>query len=98
LATHFTEIYSRERNKKERIKMKQPLKGWRYGIFIGGIVGAIGAAIYPVIISPYLFPEKWKKQSKEIREVYDIKQEDIQPGGMKVWSDPFDRPGKPGNK
>jgi hypothetical protein len=53
--------------------MKQPLKGWRYGIFIGGIVGAIGAAIYPVIISPYLFPEKWKKQSKEVDFIFSKK-------------------------
>ena len=50
------------------------------------------------ISSPYLYPEKWKKLSKEIREEAGIKQENIQPGNMKVWSDPFDRPGKPGNK
>lgn len=77
---------------------KQVLKGWRYGLFVGSIVGAIGLAIYPVIISPYLYPEKWKAQSKAIRDAAKIKQEEIQPGGMKVWSDPFDRPGKPGNK
>jgi hypothetical protein len=74
------------------------MKGWRYGVFIGGLVGLIGATIYPVIIHPYLYPEKWKKQSKEIREVNNIQQDDIQPGGMKPWTDPFDRPGKPGNK
>ena len=34
----------------------------------------------------------------EIREKEGIKQENIQPGGMKVWTDPFDRAGKPGNK
>ena len=36
--------------------------------------------------------------SAEARSKAGIKQEDIQPGGMKVWSDPFDRPGKPGHK
>ncbi|XP_023319849.1 small integral membrane protein 20 [Eurytemora carolleeae] len=72
------------------------LKGWRYGAFIGAVVGCIGLAIYPVIISPYLFPEKWKQQSKAIREQNQINKESIQPGGMKVWTDPFDRPGKPG--
>jgi len=72
--------------------------GWRYFAFIGGLVGAIGATIYPVIIHPYMYPEKWKQQSKAIREVYEIDQEKIQPGGMKVWTDPFDRQGKPGNK
>ena len=50
------------------------------------------------IFSPYLYPEKWQKMSKEIRKEAGIRQEEIQPGNMKVWSDPFDRPGKPGNK
>ena len=43
------------------------LKGWRYGVFFGSVVGSICLAIYPVIISPYLFPEKWKQQSKAVR-------------------------------
>ena len=74
------------------------LKGWRYAAFIGSIVGAIGIAIYPIIISPMIDPTPWKEFSKEAREKAGIKQENIQPGGMKVWTDPFDRPGKPGNK
>lgn len=32
----------------------------------------------------------------QIREQNQINKESIQPGGMKVWTDPFDRPGKPG--
>lgn len=36
--------------------------------------------------------------SAKIRTEAGIKQEDIQPGNMKVWTDPFDRKGKPGNK
>ena len=39
-----------------------------------------------------------RRENKEIREKEGIKQENIQPGGMKVWTDPFDRAGKPGNK
>jgi len=78
---------------------KRPvLTGWRYTAFIGAIVGAIGVAIYPIIVSPYLHPEKWQTMSKEMRERAGIKQENIQPGNMKVWSDPFDRPNKPGQK
>jgi len=73
------------------------LKGWRFGVFVGSIVGFIGLSIYPIIITPYLHPEKWRQQSKEIRQMHNIQQESIQPGGMKVWTDPFDRPGKPGN-
>jgi len=74
------------------------LTGWRYAAFIGAFVGAIGLALYPIVISPMRSPEPWQKMSKEMRESRNIKQEDIQPGGMKVWTDPFDRPGKPGNK
>lgn len=80
------------------MKNKGALTGWKYAAFLGALVGSISLAIYPIIISPYLYPEKWKAQSKQIREAYNIKQEDIQPGNMKVWTDPFDRPGKPGNK
>jgi hypothetical protein len=36
--------------------------------------------------------------SKEVRDRSGIKQEDIQPANMKVWTDPFDREGKPGSK
>ena len=79
-------------------KNHPPLKGWRFAGFVGSIVAAVAVACYPIIISPYLYPEKWKQMSKEIREKEGIKQENIQPGGMKVWTDPFDRAGKPGNK
>ncbi len=77
---------------------KGVLSGWRYGVFIGGLVGALGLAVYPIIISPMLDPEPWREASRKARATGGIRQEDIQPGGMKVWSDPFDRPGKPGNK
>ena len=42
------------------------LKGWRYVAFIGSIVGAISLAVYPIIVMPYLNPEPWQKQSKEV--------------------------------
>jgi len=79
------------------VSQKPILKGWRFAAFVGGIVGAVGVAIYPIIISPYLYPEQWKKASKDFRTAEGIRQENIQPGNMKVWTDPFDRPGKPGN-
>lgn len=74
------------------------MTGWRFGGLVGCLVGAIALTSYPIIISPFLYPEDWKKKSKEIREQHGIKPEDIQPGNMKVWTDPFDRQGKPGNK
>jgi len=95
-------LKSRRKSRRRLLRTKMSsqrhlLKGWRFAAFIGSIVGAVGLAIYPIIISPYLHPEKWKRVSKEFRDGEGIRQEAIQPGNMKVWSDPFDRPGKPGN-
>lgn len=66
------------------------LTGWKYAAFLGSIVGTIGLAMYPIAIAPMMNPEKYKKIQEATRA--NIKQEDIQPGNMKVWSDPFDRP------
>lgn len=69
--------------------MRKPLKGWRYAAVVGGLVGAISLAIYPIIIDPMMNPDKWKKVQEVTRA--GIRQEDIQPGNMKVWTDPFER-------
>lgn len=74
------------------------MKGWRFAAFVGAIVGTIGVAIYPIIIHPYYHQDEWKKINNQNREMAGIKSENTQPGNMKVWTDPFDRPGKPGNK
>ena len=37
------------------------LKGWKYAAFVGTIVGAIGLAIYPIIVSPMVNPEPYSK-------------------------------------
>ena len=76
---------------------KVKLTGWRFATFVGLLVGTIGAALYPIVIAPVRNPEKWQKLSEENRRAMAIKQENIQPGNMKVWTDPFDRPGKPGS-
>ena len=72
----------------------QKLTGWRFAAFFGMFVGAIGAALYPIIVAPMNDSEKWNKISNENRKNMGVKQENIQPGNMKVWSDPFDRPSK----
>ena len=78
------------------------LKGWRYAVFIGALFGTLGLACYPVIIQPMRNPEQWKAYSaaarKEALKKKNLTVEDIQPAHMKVWTDPYDRPGKPGNK
>lgn len=38
------------------------LVGWRYTALIGGLVGGIALAIYPIIIDPMINTEKYSKQ------------------------------------
>lgn len=65
------------------------LVGWKYTALVVGVVGGIALAAYPIIVDPMINPQKWKDIQEKTRA--NIKQEDIQPGNMKVWSDPFDR-------
>lgn len=45
------------------------LKGWKYALYVGSIVGFIGIAIYPIIIDPMLNPSKFKEIQKRNRAV-----------------------------
>lgn len=80
------------------------LVGWRFALLFGGFAGAITAFLYPMVIQPIINPESseyWKRRNDATKEWYQkrgLSRDDLQPGGMKVWSDPWDRPGKPGNK
>ncbi|XP_015918851.1 small integral membrane protein 20 [Parasteatoda tepidariorum] len=65
------------------------LKGLRAVSFYGGLFGLIGVAVYAVAIYPYQHIDEYQKIQKITRA--GVNQETIQPGGMKVWSDPFDR-------
>nr|QBX89073.1 phoenixin [Nephrops norvegicus] len=65
------------------------LRGWRYGLFVGGLVGFISAALYPIVIYPMMNVDNYKNIQAVTRK--GINQEDVQPGNMKVWSDPFGR-------
>ena len=67
----------------------KPLAGWRYAAFVGSFVGAVGLVMYAVAVYPYLHIEDYQNAQKQNRRGID--QEKIQPGNMKVWSDPFDR-------
>uniref|UniRef100_A0A672V143 Small integral membrane protein 20 n=2 Tax=Strigops habroptila TaxID=2489341 RepID=A0A672V143_STRHB len=58
------------------------------GVF-GGFVAVVAAAFYPIYFRPLLMPEEYKKEQSVNRA--GIVQEDIQPAGLKVWSDPFGR-------
>lgn len=37
------------------------LKGWRYGAFIGVIVGGIGLTLYPIVIDPMINTEQYSE-------------------------------------
>ncbi|XP_074649609.1 small integral membrane protein 20-like [Tubulanus polymorphus] len=63
------------------------LRGWRYTALVGGLIGLIGTAMYFTAVDPYINPNKWRSVQKITRR--DIDQDEIQPGGMRVWSDPF---------
>lgn len=69
--------------------MKAPRRGIHAGVLIGGFAAAVVLALYPIVIHPYLFVHEYKQIQKHTRK--DIDQESVQPGGMKVWSDPFGR-------
>lgn len=54
------------------------LRGRNYALLVGGIVGIIGLACYPIIVHPMMNPEQYKKVQQINRA--GIKQEEIQPG------------------
>ncbi|XP_030047117.1 small integral membrane protein 20 [Microcaecilia unicolor] len=58
-------------------------------LIFGGFAIAVGAAFYPIFFHPMMHMEAYKKDQAENRS--GIIQENVQPPGLKVWSDPFSR-------
>ncbi|XP_010589789.3 small integral membrane protein 20 [Loxodonta africana] len=58
-------------------------------LIFGGFVSLIGAAFYPIYFRPLMRLEEYQKEQAINRA--DIIQEEVQPPGLKVWSDPFGR-------
>nr|XP_039248414.1 small integral membrane protein 20-like [Styela clava] len=71
---------------KERPNLKN-VKNPRNYRLIAAFVVFLGASFGPI----YIYPLYNSKAYQEIQEKgrAGISQEDIQPGGMRVWSDPF---------
>ncbi|XP_022699041.1 small integral membrane protein 20-like [Varroa jacobsoni] len=67
----------------------QRRQNWRFVGVVGGLFGTILLALYPIAIQPYLDSSEWKTTQQHTRK--SIVQEEVQPGGMRVWSDPFER-------
>ena len=61
----------------------------RTTLIFGGFISLIGAAFYPIYFRPLMRLEEYKKEQAINRA--GIVQEDMQPPGLKVWSDPFGR-------
>ncbi|KAG8453568.1 hypothetical protein GDO86_000267 [Hymenochirus boettgeri] len=64
-------------------------KNTRIVLIFGGFVTAVAAALYPIVIHPMMNIDDYKKDQAVNRT--DIIQENVQPPGLKVWSDPFSR-------
>ncbi|XP_020760779.2 small integral membrane protein 20-like [Odocoileus virginianus] len=55
----------------------------------GGFLSLIGVTFYPIYFRSLMRLEEYKKEQAINRA--GIVQEDVQPPGLKVWSDPFGR-------
>ncbi|XP_053199401.1 small integral membrane protein 20 [Scomber japonicus] len=56
-------------------------------LVFGGFVTAVAAAFYPIFFYPLTHNREYRDVQKVNRA--GINQADVQPVGVKVWSDPF---------
>lgn len=49
------------------------LKGWKFGVFVGSMVGLIGLAVYPIIIYPYFHIDELWFSSLQLKYLGDEK-------------------------
>ncbi|XP_060981703.1 small integral membrane protein 20-like [Dama dama] len=61
----------------------------RTALVFRGFISLLGAACYPIYFQPLMRLEEYKKEEAINRA--GIVQEDLQPPGLKAWSDPFGR-------
>ncbi|KAL6490714.1 hypothetical protein MHYP_G00010590 [Metynnis hypsauchen] len=59
----------------------------RITLIFGGFIAAVAAAFYPIFFHPYSHKDEYKEIQKVNRA--GINQTDVQPVGLKIWSDPF---------
>ncbi|XP_075705601.1 small integral membrane protein 20 [Rhinoderma darwinii] len=58
-------------------------------LIFGGFAAAVAAALYPIYYLPMAQIDEYKKEQAANRA--GVIQENVQPPGLKVWSDPFQR-------
>ncbi|KAM4708995.1 small integral membrane protein 20 [Discoglossus pictus] len=61
----------------------------RIVLIFGGFITAVAAAFYPIFFHPMMHIDEYKKEQSVNRS--DVIQADVQPPGLKVWTDPFSR-------
>ncbi|KAG7462130.1 hypothetical protein MATL_G00199300 [Megalops atlanticus] len=59
----------------------------RIALIFGGFITAVAAAFYPIFFYPLTHVNEYKQVQRENRA--GINQADVQPVGVKIWSDPF---------
>ncbi|XP_010886296.2 small integral membrane protein 20 [Esox lucius] len=62
-------------------------KNRRFTLIFGGFITAVAAAFYPIFFHPLAHTDDYKQVQRENRA--GINQADVQPVGVKVWSDPY---------
>ncbi|KAM7366327.1 hypothetical protein PAMP_015776 [Pampus punctatissimus] len=67
-------------------------KSGKMALIFGGFVTAVAAAFYPIFFHPLMHKDDYREVQKINRT--GINQADVQPVGVKIWSDPF----KPASK
>ncbi|XP_078481590.1 small integral membrane protein 20-like [Ciona intestinalis] len=67
-------------------QVKRPL--FRNGRVAIAFIVSVGVALYPIYVFPLYHVEKYQKIQDDTRK--EIDQKKVQPGGMRVWSNPFE--------
>ncbi|XP_017291637.1 small integral membrane protein 20 [Kryptolebias marmoratus] len=67
-------------------------KNMKFALIFGGFITAVAAAFYPIFVYPLTHKDEYRQVQRVNRA--GINQADVQPVGLKIWSDPF----KPADK
>eukprot|EP00045_Choanoeca_perplexa_P012011 m.129472 g.129472 ORF g.129472 m.129472 type:complete len:70 (+) comp15850_c0_seq5:27-236(+) len=61
-------------------------------LIIGGVVLGTSAALYPIVFAPLMDNgSDYASRQEQFLKEQGLTKEDIQPTGLPVWSDPFDK-------
>jgi len=52
--------------------MPKKLTGWRFGVLVGGLVTAIGVAIYPIAVKPMMDTSEYSKATFNMNIIFNV--------------------------